>query len=307
MKRKMIFAVVLIQIINLSAVAQMQVGQGINPWFNKIPQIHNMALMPMSSVPTATLIGGTRLDAFDRHPTQITGLASGFLTDGVGIGLRINSETAGLSKNIDVQLSFCYFVFLNKEKGDKLSFTLGGHYIQNTFLRDDAIVLDPKDPGLLNSSKIQPNGNASAGFAFLRENKYYAGISSYNLLENKNAYMNSSWTNVAQRTYYFVGGYTFGLSEKCGLELSGASVFANKKAYAWEVGADFKFNKMFWLGAGYRSAGALKFDLGLTAQSWSFGYLCIYGSWVDAKTYTYTAMNNSIFIRKVFNEGRSNK
>ena len=54
--KKIIIAVVLIQIINLSAVAQMQVGQGINPWFNKIPQIHNMALMPMSSVPTLHLL-----------------------------------------------------------------------------------------------------------------------------------------------------------------------------------------------------------------------------------------------------------
>jgi type IX secretion system PorP/SprF family membrane protein len=307
MKKIIIIAVVLIMI-NLSAVvAQMQVGQGINPWFNRLPQIHNMALMPMSSVPTATFIGGTRLDAFDRHPTQITGLASGFLTDGVGIGLKINSETAGLSKNIDAQLSFCYFVFLNKEKGDKLSFTLGGHFIQNTFLRDDAIVLDPNDPGLLNSSKIQPNGNASFGFAFLRENKYYAGLSSYQLLENKNAFMNSSWSNIAQRTYYFVGGYTFGLSEKFALELSGAAVYANSKAYSYDAGLDLKFNKMFWVGAGYRSAGALKFDLGVTAQSWSFGYLCVYGSWIDAKTYTYQAMNNSIFIRKVFNEGRSNK
>jgi len=307
MKKNIIIAVVLIMI-NLSAVvAQMQVGQGINPWVNKIPQIHNMALMPQSSVPTVSLMAGTRLDAFDRHPTQITGLASGFLTDGVGIGLRINSETAGLSKNIDAQLSFCYFVFLNKEKGDKLSFTLGGHFLQNSFMRDDAIVLDPNDPGLSNVSQFQPSGNASAGFAFLRENKYYAGISSYQLLDIKNAFMNSTFSNLTQRTYYFVGGYTFGLSEKFALELSGAAVYANSKAYSYDAGLDLKYNKMFWVGAGYRSAGALKFNLGVTAQSWSFGYLCVYGSWIDVKSYTYKAMNNSIFIRKVFNEGRANK
>jgi len=306
MKKIMIIAVMLIGMINNSS-AQMQVGQGINPWFNKSPQLHNMSLMPMSSVPTATLLAGTRMDAFDKHPSQITGLATGFLTDGVGIGLKINSETAGLSTNLDAQLSFCYFVFINKENGDKLSFTLGGHFIQNKFSRDDAVVLDPNDPGLTNVSEFQPIGNASGGFSFLRENKYYIGVSAYNLITTKNAFKNPAWINPTQRTYYLVGGYTFGLSEKFGLELFGAGVYANEKAYAWEAGLDLKFNKMLWIGAGYRSAGALKFDVGITAQSWSFGYLCVYGSWVDAITYTYKAVNNSIFIRKVFNEGRSQK
>jgi type IX secretion system PorP/SprF family membrane protein len=306
MKKIISLVVVLIGMINLS-VAQLQVGQGINPWFHKAPQVHNMALVPMSAVPTVSFMAGTRLDAFDRHPTQGTILASGFITDGVGVGLKINREQAGLSTNLDAQLAFVYRVFLNKEKGDKLSFFLGGHFIQNTFSLNDAIVLDPNDPGLLNSSKTQPNGNASAGLAFLRENKYYAGISSYQLLENKNAFMNSSWANLAQRTYYFVGGYTFGLSEKFALELSGAAVYANSKSYLYEAGLDLKFNKMFWLGAGYRSSGALKFDIGVTAQSWSFGYLCMYGSWVDAKSYTYKGINNSVFIRKIFNEGRANK
>lgn len=197
--------------------------------------------------------------------------------------------------------------FYIKKKGDKLSFFLAGHFMQDKFSAFDAIVLDPNDPGLDGVAQFQPNGNASAGFAFLRENKYYVGISSYQLLENENSFYNASWTNPLQRTYYFVGAYTFDLSEKLDLEISGAGVFANEKAYAWEAGIDFKFNKMFWFGTGYRSAGALKFDAGVTAQSWSFGYLCLYGSWVDATTYTYKAMNNSFYIRKVFNEGRSNK
>ena len=306
MKKIIIFAGVLIMI-NLGAIAQMQVGQGINPWFNKIPQANNMSLMFLNPVPTALLMTGSRMDGFDNHPRQITAMASGFLADGVGVGFKLNSETAGLSKNLDAQLSFNYFVFLNKEKGDKLAFFLGGHYLQNQFLRDNVIVLDPNDPALTTISTVQPNGNASAGFSFLRENKYYVGLSSYNLIENKNRFMDSSWTNSAQRTYYFLGAYTFDLAEKSALELSGAGVYANEKAYAWEFGLDFKFNKMFWLGAGYRSIGALKFDLGITAQSWSFGYLCTYGTWVDATAYTYKAINNSIFIKKIFNEGRSNK
>ncbi len=306
MKKFIIIAVLLIGMINYSA-AQLQVGQNINSWFHKSPELHNMSLVSMRSVPTLTLLGGARMDAFNRHPNQGTLLASGFITDGIGLGCKIDREEAGLSAHLDVQLAFVYHVFLNKEKGDKLSFFLGGHFMQNKFAASDAIVLDPNDPGLTNVSQFQPSGNASSGFSFLRENKYYIGVSATNLIDVKNSFKNLALTNMTQRTYYFVGGYTFSLSEKCALDFSAAGVFATDKAYGWETGLDFKFNKMFWFGAGYRSVGALKFDVGVTAQSWSFGYLCAYGSWVDATTYTYKAMSNLFFIRKVFNEGRSNK
>ena len=306
MKKIIIIAVVLIMI-NLSAVAQLQVGQGINPWFHKLPAVENMSLVSMNSVPTANLLFGSRMDAFENHPTQATLLASGFILDGFGVGLKLNREQAGLSTNIDVQLAFVYHVFLNKKKGDKLSFFLGGHFMQNKFSVNNAIVINSDDPGIVNISEYQPNGNASGGFSFLRENKYYIGVSANNLITINNAFKNSTLTNPTERAYYLVGGYTFGLGSKFALEPSGAAVFVNEKAYAWEAGVSLKFNKMVWVGAGYRSSGALEFDFGVTAQSWSFGYMCVYGSWVDATAYTYKAVNNSIFIRKVFNEGRGNK
>jgi type IX secretion system PorP/SprF family membrane protein len=306
MKKVLIFAVVLIMI-NLSAVAQLQVGQGINSWFHKSPEVHNMSFIANRPVPTLIFLAGSRMDAFNNHPTQGSLLASGFIADGLGIGCKIDHEAAGLSAHLDVQLAFIYYVFLNKEKGDKLSFFLGGHFMQEKLSAFDVVVIDPNDPGLDGISQFQPGGNASAGFSFLRENTYYLGVSSTNLIDLKHSFYNPALLNLSQRTYYLVGGYTFRLNDKCALEFSGAGVFASSDAYAWETGLDFKFNKMFWVGAGYRSAGALKFDAGVTAQSWSFGYLCAYGSWVDATTYTYKAMSNSFFIRKVFNEGRSNK
>lgn len=306
MKKILIFAGVLIMI-NLSVVAQLQVGQGINSWFHKSPEVHNMSLVSMRPVPTLTFLAGSRMDAFNNRPQQGSLFMSGMLADGVGISCKIDHESAGISSHLDVQLSFVYYVFLNKEKGDKLSFFLGGHFMQDKLRVHDVIVLDPNDLGLEGISDFQPNGNASGGFSFLRENRYYFGASSYQLLETKTLFYNSSWTNSRQRTYYFVGGYVFDLSKKFDIELSGAGVFASSYAYAWETGLDFKFNKMFWFGAGYRSVGAVKFNFGVTAQSWSFGYMCIYGSWVDATIYTYKAMQNSVFIRKVFNEGRSNR
>jgi type IX secretion system PorP/SprF family membrane protein len=305
MRKNIISALLLSGVFGLCH-AQMQVGQGINTWVHKSPQALNMSLISLHSVPTLTFEAGTRLDAFKNHPTQGSLLASGYISNGVGAGLKINREQAGLSSAIDVQLAFVYHVMLS-QKGDKLSFFLAGHFLQDKLNVDNVVVLDPYDPALVGVSEYQPNGNASAGFSFLRENKYYFGVSSYQLIETKNAFMNPTWSNLKKRTYYVVGGYNFGLSENFEIEVSGAGAYVNEKAYAWEAGADLKFKRTLWLGAGYRSAGALKFNAGITAQSWSFGYMCTYGSWIDAKTYTYKAVNNSIFIRKIFNEGRPNK
>ncbi|NTX00016.1 MAG: type IX secretion system membrane protein PorP/SprF [Geobacteraceae bacterium] len=236
--KKIMIAVMLIQIINGSIMAQTQVGLQINPFYNKAPLTLNMGLIPLSGgVPTATFVAGSRLDGFDNHPTQITGLASGLIDgiDGVGVGLKINNESAGLSSNTDAELGFGYFVYTNKEKGDKLSFALSGHFIQNKLSREGILVLDPNDPNLANISQVQPTGNASASIAFIRENKYYAGLSAYQLIKNKNAFMTSGWNNYTQRTYYFVGAYTFELNEKLALEASGAAVYANPKAYAFDA------------------------------------------------------------------------
>jgi len=305
MKKTIFTMISLCCIISISQ-AQMQVGQGINSWHHKSPQSINMSLISMYSVPTLTFEAGSRLDAFGNHPTQGNLIASGYFADGVGAGLQISHEQAGLSSTLDAQLAFVYHVLIS-QKGDKMSFFLGGHFMQNKLQVDNIIVLDAYDPAMTGISDFQPNGNASAGISFLRENKYYIGISSYRLFQNQNSYFNSLWENRNQRTYYLVGAYNLGLSEQFDLEFSGAGVFANSKAYAWEAGADLKFKRTLWAGAGYKSAGALKFNAGITAQSWTFGYMCTYGSWIDAKTYTYKAVNNSIFIRKIFNEGRPMK
>lgn len=289
-----------------TTLAQMQVGQGINGWYNKSPQAINMSLLTLHSVPTLTFEAGTRLDAFKNRPTNGNLIAGGYLSNGVGAGLKISHESAGLTSALDAQMAFVYYVPLS-QNGDKLSFSLGGHFIQNKLQVDNVIVLDPNDPAMAGISEFQPNGNASAGLSVLRENKYYIGISAFNLFQIQNTYFSNIWENRNQRTYYFVGAYNFGLSENFDIEVNGAGVFANAEAYAWDAGFDAKLKRTLWAGVGYKSAGALKFNAGITAQSWSFGYMCTYGSWVDARTYTYKAVQNSVFLRKIFNEGRPTK
>jgi type IX secretion system PorP/SprF family membrane protein len=322
MKRRILTSAILILTLCWNASAQLQVGQGINDFYNKLPEVHNLALIPLTSVPSVSLIAGSRMDGFGRHPMQGTLLCSGFLIDRLGAGMKVNYEKMGLLTKTDIQLGLTYYVFISKESttpqlnsegsirggaaGDKFSFFLAGHFIQDKINKNDIVVLNPGDPVIQDISDFAPNGNASAGIAFLRENKYYAGISAYQLFHSRSEYLNPEWKNIKRMHYYITGSYTFNLNTLHNLELELLAIGAlvDFHAYQWEGGVEFKAKKMFTVGAAYRSNGVLKFDAGVIAQSWNFGYCFSYAAFTDANKYTYKGINNMIFIRKIFNEGR---
>lgn len=298
-----------------SSFAQLQPGQGINEFSHKAPEIHNLALLPNRAVPSLMFMAGSRMDGFGNHPFDASLLASGYLIDRLGGGLKVNYDQAGLSSKLDIQLGLSYYVFLSKDnageegekqRGDKFSFFLAGHFTQDRIRQEDIVVIQTDDPNLLNVGEVAPGGNASAGIAFLREDRYYAGISVSNLFEHKTAFMNPLWENRQKRQYFVSGAYTFSLSKKTPLDLqlyaSGTMLTAD--AYQWLAGAELTVLKAFGAGVAWRSNGSLRFDLSVKAQSWDFGYACSYGAWVDATAYTYKGFSNSIFVRKLFNEGR---
>jgi type IX secretion system PorP/SprF family membrane protein len=315
MRRKILFSVLLALPLVWNASAQIQIGQGVNDMYNLVPEIHNMALLPLTSVPSVSMIAGSRLNGFDKHPVQASLLCNTYLVDHLGAGLKVNFNKMGILTNTDVQLGLFYYVFLTKEKtdgsnmtkaGDKLSFFLAGHYTQDWLSRKNIVVFDPNDPNLYDMKNVAQNGNASAGLAFLRENYYYVGISAYQLLPSKSTYMNPEMNNYKKLHLIIQGSYTINIGkyQNFAIELHGICLFRNLSNTQMDAGTDFRIKKVCTLGIGYRSNGSLKFDIGFTTKSWDFGYLCNYGAWVDATSSTYKAVNNMIFVRRVINEGR---
>jgi len=314
--RKILFSLIFIGCFAGQVAAQFQTGMSINPFSNRLPEIHNPALTPLHSVPSLSLIGASSMTGFDHHPLTASLLCSGSLVDKLGGIVRVNYDQAGLSARTDIQLGLVYYVFLNKskeaggdKKGDKFSFSLAGHFIQDKLSRDDILVKDPNDPNLINISQVSPNGDASAGIAFLRENKYYAGLSVYQLLGTKSTYMNTTWENVRKRHYYLQAAYTIncGGKSEVDIELHGIAAAIEFTDYRYETGISVSFLKSLTMGIGYQSNGAIKIHAGIKAQAWDFGYACSYGERVEATKYTYKVFQNGIFIRKLFNEGRRSK
>lgn len=315
--RKIFLSIILIGFLAFSAAGQFQQGMGISQFWHRLPEIHNPALMPLHSVPSVSLIGSGSMSAFDRHPLNASLFCSGFLFDKMGGILKVNYDQMGLSSKTDVQLGLAYYVFINKKagdagsekKGDKFSFSMSGHFIQDRLRRDDIVVIDPNDPDLTNIPEVSPCGDASAGIAFMRENKYYAGLSVYQALGLKSTFMNNQWENTRKRHYYLQGSYNFNLDTKNNfdLEVHGILAAIELSDYRWELGTSVSMLKAFTIGVAYQSIGAVKMDAGIKAQSWDFGYACSYGEWIDATSHTYLGFTNGIFVRKIFNEGRRSK
>jgi type IX secretion system PorP/SprF family membrane protein len=315
MNKNILCTILIAFVVSTASFAQLQVGQGINDFYYKVPEIHNLALLPNHSVPAVMITAGSRMDGFGRHPFTGSLLCSGYLIDRLGGAVKVNYDRAGLLTKLDAQVGLSYYVFLTKDhsnaegkhlKGDKFSFFLAGHFTQDIIDRNDIVVLDSDDPALENVSDVAPGGNASAGIAFLREDTYYAGFSVYQLIEHETDYLSTVWTNRQRRQYFLTGAYTFHFEKKVPIDLELHAIATMNDFQTAQIigGVDLTLMKILGLGLDYRSNGSLKFNLGVKAQTWDFGYACSYGAWVDATAYTYKGFANSVFIRKTFNEGR---
>ncbi|PKP03686.1 MAG: hypothetical protein CVU11_07420 [Bacteroidetes bacterium HGW-Bacteroidetes-6] len=285
--------------------AQFQIGQNLTPFQNVAPEIQNQALSSWYGVPQLSFSTGSRIDGFGNRPVFQTLALSAPTGNNTGAALVINREKAGLTTLISANFSFLYSLNLVPEKAMKFVFHGTGSFNQMSFNIDDVVVNHVADPLIAGGTVFQPTGNASAGIAVVSQNKYYVGINASQLIPVRYGFMNSNWDNKAKPVFGFQGAYVFNLSEYASLQVW-ASAGYSSSIVSWQLGADFKYRKIFWVGAGYRDNGSLLFNAGITAQSFSFGYAFAYGfSDAVSNNATYAGVSNAIFIRKVFNEQKA--
>lgn len=285
--------------------AQFQIGQNLSPFQNVAPETQNQALSAYYGVPQLNFSAGSRIDGFGNRPVFQTLALSAPTGNNTGAALVINREKAGLTTLVSADFSFLYSLSLAPEKAMKLVFHGTGSFNQMSFNIDDAVVNHIDDPLLAGGTTNQPNGNASAGLALMSQNKYYVGLNASQLIPVRYGFLNSTWDNKAKPVLGLQSAYVFSLNEYASLQAWASAGYSNKNI-SFQLGADFKYRKIFWVGTGYRDNGALLFNAGITAQSFSFGYAFAYGfSDAVSNNATYAGVSNAVFIRKVFNEQKS--
>lgn len=303
------FIIISIAILTANFVqAQFQTGINQGSFQNIAPELENPALSMNISVPQINFMAGTRIDGFNNRPAFQSLFFSSSIGNKTGAAMHISHEKAGLSSSVKADLSFLYTLDIAPEDAKKIVFHGSASLGQNSFNIHDAVVNDIGDPLLTGGTINQPTVNAAAGLAFFSQNTFYAGISAAQLLPTKSSFMNDLWGNEAKMLLTFQGAYQFSLNEYSSLQAWANGALSNG-ILAYQAGVDFKYRKVFWVGAGYRDNSSLMFNAGVTAQSFSFGYSISYSSWADAVSNgaTYATISNALFVRKVFNERKSDR
>lgn len=305
---KKIFIISIAVLASTFSQAQFQTGNNQGAFQNLAPELENPALSMNISVPQVNFMAGTRIDAFNNRPVFQSLFFSSELGNNTGAALHIQREKAGLSTVVKADLSFLYTLNIAPEDAKKIVFHGGASLGQNSFNIHEAIVNDENDPLLIGGTINQPTANASTGLAFLSQNTFYAGISAKQLIPAKSSFMNDLWENEAKMLLNFHAAYQFTLNEYSSLQAWGSGALSSG-ILAYQAGLDFKYRKIFWVGAGYRNNSSIIFNTGVTAQSFSFGYSISYSSWADAvrNGATYATISNALFVRKVFNERKSGR
>lgn len=285
--------------------AQFQIGRSLSTFQNIAPETQNQALSAWYGVPQLNFSAGSRIDGFGNRPVFQTLALSAPTGNNTGAAFVINREKAGLTTMLSADFSFLYTLNLAPESAMKLVFHGTGSFNQMTFNSDDAVVNQYDDPILAGGTMNQPAGNASAGIALMSQNKYYIGINASQLIPVRYGFMNSVVDNQMKPVFGIQAAYVYSLNENASFQ-GWASAGMNNSLIGYQFGADFKYRKIFWVGAGYRDNSSMLVNAGITAQSFSFGYAFAYGmSDAVRNNATYAGVSNSIFIRKVFNEQKA--
>ena len=189
----------------------------------------------------------------------------------MGFGGYIFSDITGPTRRSGLELSYAYNLKIVNDI--RLSFGVSGGFLQ---YKIDATKITFKDESdiIKNNMYVDYMPDASAGI-YLYADKYYFGVSSSQLLNNKIVFYDVE-SNTLRRlaNHIFVyGGYKYDINDKFNLEPSVLLKKVSPAPLQFEINAKVTYSKMVWLSIGYRTANGPNLTLGYNMQDQLyFGY-----------------------------------
>ena len=177
----------------------------------------------------------------------------------IGLGGLIISDKTGLITTNTGYLTFAYHVKINKKT--KLGFGLSAGLKQYTVRLYDVNAYDEGD-SYLTGSTLNANVLDANGGIYLHGERFFFGLSSMNMLNNK-----IRWKNPTGRItphYYSVIGYNIKLSKNLALQPSILLKYNDPSPVQLEYMMKLTIKDMIWFGANYRDQDALGIMIGTT-------------------------------------------
>ena len=227
--------------------------------------------------------------------TQTLTLHAPVASENIGLGLSFLKDKIGPTKQTSIYADFAYKI---KVGPGKLAFGLKGGMNLRTNKISELNKIDQNDVLLKTDQTSEFLPNFGFGIYYSTE-KFYAGISTPRLLENK--YKDNTVRALEKRHYYFITGTVFPINKRQTIKLKPTTFVKLTEGAPIEldVTALFYFKDKFWVGPMFRTGDALGALIGLNvSDQFSFGYSF---DWSYAnKTFTYNAGSHELMLRYEF-------
>ncbi len=191
------------------------------------------------------------------------------LTENVGLGAKLfNYSTGPISKlGIEGTYSYHFKVGASSKIALGLSAQLYQFYLNKNFLKLE----EENDEAILYSSNKIIAPDAAFGTYFYDE-KYFVGVSVYQLINRKVHLMNNNVENRQVRHYFLTGGYHFELSETFSFEPSLLTKFIETGIGQLDINIKSTYKQLLWLGLSYRTNEAIAVNIGIKKDQFVFAY-----------------------------------
>ncbi|BFM45355.1 type IX secretion system membrane protein PorP/SprF [Flavobacterium sp. CFS9] len=217
----------------------------------------------------------------------------------LGLGLSIVSDKIFISDETTVNGAISYQIPVDDGKTLSLGVNGGFNLLSVDFSKANTGAFDPNDPNLQYNIENRLSPQVGVG-AYYYTKKFYAGLSSPNLLETKHYNSNVNSTASERIHLYFITGYVFDLDYFIKLKPALLVKAVSGAPLSVDVSANVLFSEKFTLGVAYRWDAAVSAMAGFQiSDKFMVGYAY---DWETTKLSRYNSGSHEIFLRfELFN------
>lgn len=219
---------------------------------------------------TVTGIYRSQWVGFDGAPIdQTLTMHSPLLNGKMGIGLSVLNDKIGPTKSTSIALDLDYQIRLDKKS--KLSFGLKG--LANMYSNNlNTLNLDNQNDLAFAQNTKRTLPNVGSGIYYYRE-RFYVGISTPKLLENKLTTNSLGSASKEQRHYFLILGTVFNLNKDIKLKPTCFVKATEAAPIEGDITASFLIKDKYSVGAMYRTGDAIGVLLGYNfTEQFTLGY-----------------------------------
>lgn len=189
--------------------------------------------------------------------TQTFSMHSGIGKTNLAAGINFVNDVVGPSRNSGLFLTGGYHL---KTRKGKLSFAIRGGVYNSKIDNSKLNYYDESDKFNTQSVATTLIPSFDAGMYYYTK-QFYIGFASTHLTQSKFTYENYPGTSnlFLKRHYMLATGYAFELSPKVVFKPSTLIKYVDAAPVNVDLNASFLFNKVFWLGASFRTGNGLTF------------------------------------------------